>query len=148
VFYGRGAFAVLRHSELFNEIAIRDAFAGYQQSCGGQLFCGIDTPAYTPVVEVPGVTAGLEDGRERRAASRKGSRLDSLGGLIMRWAQAAPADPLVPEALHHLVRRTRRASMHYRTTGKTGALSKSAFQLLHRRYEDTEWAAKTRYWYR
>jgi len=49
----------------------------------------------------------------------------------------------VPEALYLAVRSTR-----YGCTDKeTGRLSKTAFELLHSRYPDSEWAKKTKFWF-
>ena len=63
---------------------------------------------------------------------------------VLAWAQKMPDDPRVPEALHLAVRATR-----YGCTDKdTGDLSKRAFDLLHRRYPNSPWAAQTRYWFR
>jgi hypothetical protein len=56
----------------------------------------------------------------------------------------APKDPRAPEALHLAVNANR-----YGCTGKqTGQLSKQAFDLLHRRYPASPWAAKTKFWYK
>jgi hypothetical protein len=40
-----------------------------------------------------------------------------------------------------------RASRYGCNDDKTGDVSKRAFDLLHRRYRNTEWATKTPYWY-
>jgi hypothetical protein len=64
-----------------------------------------------------------------------------LAAQTVAWVNTHPADPRAAEALHLAVRAVR-----YGCGAKPGA-SKAAFQLLHRRYPDSEWARKTKYWY-
>jgi hypothetical protein len=66
-----------------------------------------------------------------------------LSAAAIAWARAHPQDPRVPEALHLAVRSTR-----YGPADKaSSALSKEAFDILHRRYPTSEWTKKTKYWY-
>ena len=59
------------------------------------------------------------------------------------WARSHPQDPRVPEALHLAVEAT-----HYGPSDESSRpYSKQAFDLLHRRYPDSEWTKKTKYWY-
>jgi hypothetical protein len=68
---------------------------------------------------------------------------DWLAAQTLAFAQAHSQDPRVPEALHLVVRATR-----YGCTGNlTGDFSHRAFDLLHRRYPASDWAAKTPYWF-
>ncbi len=88
---------------------------------------------------------------QRAAAEKEVARLSALGtapnylcSQAIEWAKASPHDPRVPEALHLAVKSTR-----YGCADKgTGALSKAAFQILHKQYPKSEWAAKTKYWYK
>jgi hypothetical protein len=66
-----------------------------------------------------------------------------LGRRVLEWAAAHPEDPRLPEALHLVVRTTRYGC----TDESTGALSKAAFQLLHRKYPKSPWTRKTPYWF-
>jgi hypothetical protein len=68
---------------------------------------------------------------------------DWLGAQTLAFAQAHPQDPRVPEALYLVVRSTRYGC----TDNQTGDFSHRAFDLLHRRYPNTEWAKKTPYWF-
>jgi hypothetical protein len=68
---------------------------------------------------------------------------DWLAAQTLAFAQAHPQDPRVPEALYLVVRATRFGC----TRDKTGGFSHRAFDLLHRRYPNTEWAGKTPYWF-
>lgn len=69
---------------------------------------------------------------------------DWLAAQTLAFARAHPQDPRVPEALYLVVRATR-----YGCTGnQTSDFSHRAFDLLHRRYPATDWAAKTPYWFR
>ena len=66
-----------------------------------------------------------------------------LSAQAIQWAKDAPNDPRVPEALHLAVRTTRYGCVDDETPG----FSKAAFRLLHRRYPNSDWAKKTKYWY-
>jgi hypothetical protein len=66
-----------------------------------------------------------------------------FASVVLDWAKAHPDDGRVPEALHLVVRATR-----YGNGDKdTGEYSKAAFDLLHNRYPNSEWAKKTPYWF-
>jgi hypothetical protein len=88
---------------------------------------------------------------ERAAATREYSIITGFGAApnylsrqVIQWANRNPSDPRVPEALHLAVNSTR-----YGCTDKdTGRWSKAAFDLLHRRYGNTTWARKTKYWFK
>ncbi len=64
-----------------------------------------------------------------------------LAGQTVKWVRNNPEDPRAPEALHLAVRAVR-----YGCGAQQGA-SKDAFQLLHQKYPNSEWARKTKYWY-
>ena len=144
---GVGALVILRHEYAFGEPSYREALRGFEQSCAPALFCGVVDPTFTSVVEIPGVASSVGSPAEHSAAAKHGTRLDGLGTRIHQFVAAAPKHSLAPESLHLLVRATRRASMHATASSRTHELSKASFKLLHRNYEDTEWAKNTRYWY-
>ena len=91
----------------------------------------------------------LSQGQKRSASEEWQvlSALDNGPNLMTRevlaWAQRHPDDPRVPEALHLAVRATRYGCVDKSTSD----LSKKAFQMLHRKYPKSEWAAKTKFWY-
>ncbi|HWC96184.1 MAG TPA: hypothetical protein VG456_05535 [Candidatus Sulfopaludibacter sp.] len=60
----------------------------------------------------------------------------------IEWARAHPQDPRVPQALHLAVQAT-----HYGKSDRSSPYSRQAFDLLHQRYPNSEWAKKTKYWY-
>jgi hypothetical protein len=64
-----------------------------------------------------------------------------LTAQTIDWVNKHPGDSRAAEALHLAVRAAR-----YGCSAKAGT-SKPAFQLLHSRYPDSEWARKTKYWY-
>ena len=76
-----------------------------------------------------------------------------LGRRVMEYAKAHPDDRDVPEALHLTVRATRYACTEWgrnaeETAGRdNSAVSKAAFKLLHTRYPQSPWTAKTKYYY-
>ncbi len=87
---------------------------------------------------------------ERSAALAQSQQLESqpgpnyLAAQTVAWVKQAPNDPRAPEALHLAVNTTR-----YGCTGKgTGQFSKQAFDLLHRRYATSPWAAQTKFWFK
>jgi hypothetical protein len=63
---------------------------------------------------------------------------------VIAWATKNPADERVPEALHLAVNTTRYGC----TDTQTGRWSKAAYDLLHRKYPNTSWAKKTKYWFK
>jgi hypothetical protein len=67
-----------------------------------------------------------------------------LTAQTLAFANQHPQDPRIAEALSLVVRATRFGC----TDQQTGDFSRRAFDLLHRRYPDTEWARKTPYWFR
>jgi len=87
---------------------------------------------------------------DRTAATDEWNRLMATGTApnflsrqVIEWARKNPKDPRIPEALHLAVRATRYGC----TDSETTQFSKEAFELLHRRYLRSPWAAKTKYWY-
>jgi hypothetical protein len=66
-----------------------------------------------------------------------------LAAQTLAFAREHPRDPRVREALALAVRATRFGC----TDQQTGGFSRRAFDLLHRRYPDTQWARKTPYWF-
>jgi len=81
--------------------------------------------------------------RQFAAVQALGTAPNYLCRIAIEWTEANPNDPRSPEALHLAVRSTR-----YGCTDKeTGRWSKAAFDLLHRRYPNTNWARATKYWF-
>ncbi|MGE5304164.1 MAG: hypothetical protein ACM3TN_12695 [Alphaproteobacteria bacterium] len=66
-----------------------------------------------------------------------------LGKEVINWAKMNNADPRVPESLHLVVRSTRYGC----GDNETSAVSKEAFQLLHKNYPSSEWTRRTPYWF-
>lgn len=81
--------------------------------------------------------------REWNALVAPGAAPNYISQQVIQWANRMPADPRVPEALHLAVQTTRYGC----TDQQTGRWSKAAFDLLHRKYPNTPWAKKTRYWF-
>ncbi|HEY0079530.1 MAG TPA: hypothetical protein VGB73_13035 [Pyrinomonadaceae bacterium] len=126
----------------------------------------VHTPQETQTSSADGAVAGAQtqsaaakpannfpsflNARQRAQAAREVARIEALGTapnflarLAVEWANKSPDDPRVPEALHLAVRSTRYGC----SDAGTGALSKAAFQTLHKRYPKSEWAKKTPYWF-
>jgi hypothetical protein len=68
-----------------------------------------------------------------------------LAAEAIDWAQRAPADPDVPEALSRSVQGWRRAVC---PAAEDSDLPRRAFTALHRQYPQSEWTRRTPYWYR
>ncbi len=88
---------------------------------------------------------------QKAAAAAEWTQLMALGtgpnylcAQAVKWAALTPADPRAPEALHLAVRSTRYGC----TNEQTGKLSKQAYDLLHQKYPKSEWAQKTKYWFK
>jgi hypothetical protein len=72
-----------------------------------------------------------------------GAAPNYISQQVLQWANRSPDDPRVPEALHLAVNTTRFGC----TDEQSGRWSKAAFDLLHRKYPNTPWAKKTKYWF-
>jgi hypothetical protein len=75
-----------------------------------------------------------------------------IGQRVVDYAKDHPDDPLIPEALALTVRAGHYACQPYNSGGdgdksEYTPVSKAAFELLHRRYPKSPWAAKTKYYY-
>jgi hypothetical protein len=75
-----------------------------------------------------------------------------IGPRVVDYARSHPDDPLVPEALALTVRAGHYACASWDKSvspGKTEytAVSKVAFELLHKSYPKSTWALKTKYYY-
>jgi hypothetical protein len=87
---------------------------------------------------------------QRAAAANEFHQLEAqpaapnwLGKQTIDWARTHPEDPRLPEALHLVVRARRYGC----SDSSPENYSKSAFDLLHKRYPDSEWTKKTPYWF-
>jgi hypothetical protein len=65
----------------------------------------------------------------------------------LQWAVKHPEDNRVPEALYLVVQTTYLGCRGY-DDGHVGKNSHQAFDLLHKRYPNSEWTKKTKYWYK
>jgi hypothetical protein len=72
-----------------------------------------------------------------------GTAPNYLTSEVLAYAEHHREDPLVPQALHLAVRSTRFGCTNIETT----KLSKAAFDILHEHYPQSEWSAKTKYYY-
>jgi len=98
----------------------------------------------------PDVAPAFLTPAERKKADDEWARLAKLPSAptalateAVAYGRAHPKDPRVAEALHLAVRATRFGC----TDARTSAQSKAAYQLLHRQYPKSEWAAKTKYFF-
>jgi len=97
----------------------------------------------------PAFPAFLSEG-DRVAAASEWKKLQAiptapnyLPAAVLEFAKLQPDDQRLPEALALAVHSTR-----YGCTDKeTVKFSKAAFDLLHKKYPNSEWAKKTKYWY-
>lgn len=63
---------------------------------------------------------------------------------VLSWAKAHPDDARVPESLYLAVRASRYACDDTKVRGE---VTHEAFNLLHRKYPNSEWTKKTPYWF-
>jgi hypothetical protein len=103
-------------------------------------------PQALPPPSLPFLTAA-----QKAEAKAENARLQALGTApnylsqqAVAWAARDPNNPRVPEALHLAVKSTRYGCAN----SDTGRNSKAAYDLLKKNYPKTEWAQKTKYWYK
>ena len=84
--------------------------------------------------------------RERRSLAREQKALQALDNgpawlcaRTARWAQEAPRDPRLPEALHDAVRSSR--------VDTAGPAARTCFRILHDRFPTSKWTAWTPYYF-
>jgi tetratricopeptide (TPR) repeat protein len=85
-----------------------------------------------------------EGNRQWTTLSKLGPTPNYLSKQVLQRATKNPTDPRVAESLHLAVTSTRFGC----TDKETGRWSKAAFDLLHRKYPNTTWAKKTKYWFK
>lgn len=81
--------------------------------------------------------------REMAALSKVKTATGFVSDHVLSWAQANPGDPDVPWLLYVVVQSTRAGCLD----ADASKASKAAFQLLHRKYKNSEWTRKTPVWY-
>jgi hypothetical protein len=82
-------------------------------------------------------------GNERKTLASLGPAPNYLSNYVVSYAKGKSPDPNLAEALHLAVRSTR-----YGCTDKeTAKYSKSAYEVLHKKYPQSPWAKKTPYWF-
>ena len=92
-------------------------------------------------------------GADRTAAAAEWSKIHAstpwsatyLLPKVLEWVQLHPEDKRVPEALHRAV-----MASFFRRDGQAdmGKYSKRAWDMLHQRFPNSEWAVRTPYWYK
>lgn len=93
--------------------------------------------------------AFLSENQKARASQEWNALLQApsgvvwLGDHVLAYAKLHADDSRVPQALHLVVRASRYSCFDV----ETSRVSKSAFQLLHRKYPSSEWTKKTPYWF-
>ena len=90
--------------------------------------------------ELPYFARGMDLNNE--GASGLPTAAELFGPIVVRYARENEDDPRVAQALHRVVFATR-----YSCQSGPGHVSQAAYETLHAQFPDTEWAAKTPYWY-
>ncbi len=81
--------------------------------------------------------------REHKALISTGNSATMLARRAVEFANQNPKHPQTPEILHLAVRSTRYGC----TDEATKIYSKQAFDILHKRYQNSPWTKKTPYWF-
>ncbi len=127
-----------------------DSFGGNWWCAGAPEPTGVFTEVRLPAVRFL-TPAELAQARQGPPWPDLASGPIFLGEVVLAFARAHPDDPRVPEALHLVVRATRYGCGHAYGEAEeitpNGRVSKAAFELLHRRYPQSEWTAQTPYWF-
>jgi hypothetical protein len=91
---------------------------------------------------------------QRQQAADEATRLDALpqglvwvGQRAMDYIASHPQDKDAPEALALIVHGTRYGCAEYNDQKPQSAVSKQAFEMLHRMYPKSSWTLKTKYYY-
>lgn len=79
--------------------------------------------------------------RELQQLANLGASGDWLPDTLVDWARKHPEDERAPEALHFAMR-----AIRFAPSGSTNR-SKEIFVLLHKKYPQSPWTKKTKYWY-
>jgi hypothetical protein len=113
--------------------------------------------AAPPKLEIAGFLTVAQAARGEAEAERVQQLPDGaalIGQRVLDYAKAHADDPEVPEALALTVRATRYGAQDWRddaaakkSAAETTAVSKAAFELLHSRYPQSPWTARTKYYY-
>ena len=94
----------------------------------------------TSFLSVSDVAAGRE---EVMRMAELGTAPNYFAKEVLAWVGSHPNDDRLPEALHYVVLAARYGCVDARS----GALAKTAFQVLHSRYGKSIWAKRTPYWF-
>ncbi len=97
---------------------------------------------FGPTGFLPEAQLAAAEKERQQLVARAANSVNYLCSLTLDWARAHPDDPRVPQALHLAVEAT-----HFGPSDKSSAYSRQSFDLLHRRYPNSEWTKKTKYWY-
>ena len=122
----------------FNEPA-----RGYSYRSGyGGWWCATREPLLQPPAFVDAAERAAAD-TEHDQFVEAGHALEFIGAGILEWATQEPTRPELAELLSLLVHGWRRSCRD-----SNSDIPRQAFQLLHRRFPQSEWAKRTKYWYR
>jgi hypothetical protein len=115
------------------------------------IMLGPNTYAQPPTVLPP---LAFLTSQQRQQAAEEAARINALpqglvwvGQRAMAYVKAHPDDKNAPEALSLIVHGTRYGCATYNQPNAQKALSKDAFEMLHRMYPKSEWTLNTKYYY-
>jgi hypothetical protein len=154
------AMLILVNMPEFNPHLIRAAGTG----TGGEWDCGagrqvVDGPEDADMLPPPdeldaaspaflSKASRTQNALEMKTLLALPKRSDYLAPWLLDWAQRNTNDPEVPKALHFFVASTRMECPVYGAKpSRVKSYSQQAFELLHKRYPKSEWAAKTKYFF-
>ena len=130
-----------------------EGYSSYERKEGEEVFprtadwCQLDRPDKPDQQPAPRWLSASDRQQAAAELRRMGAQGPSSNFFVraaIAWAKSHPRDPRSPEALHLGVRWTRYGC----GDSDTGTASRAAFALLHKQYPNSEWARKTKYWYR
>jgi hypothetical protein len=81
--------------------------------------------------------------KESAAIAAQGTAPNVLAQRVLALSKAKPKDPRLAEMLHLVVTTTRYGN----TDDETTALSKQAYQALHKNFPNDPWTKKTKFWF-
>lgn len=107
-------------------------------------------PAHTGQASGDQPAPGFLSAAEKKSAEDEWTRLSAINApnflcaAAIEQTKSHPNDPRAPEALYRCI-----TAVHLGCSNNQGTeFARSAFNLLHRRYPDTRWAEKGKFWYK
>ena len=144
--YGAGRETPVTKSDVFNDNwwALEPEGTKYNEESNHQaLFDLYPDGQFGPIAFLPPAQRTEAQKEFEQMRARAENAVNFLCSVTLNWAGTHPNDARVPQSLYLAVEAT-----HFGPADKASSpYSRQAFDLLHKRYPNSEWTKKTKYWY-